>query len=225
MFRKIGVGSAVAIVLGFGLVILPATASAQGVLFVQGDKVGVGIDTPTSLLHLEASDGTAMVKVEETSGATALRTQFQMINNGPVNTQHETGAAIWRQQFQDNAYTLTKNGTGGNEMTIIAGSGDTTIRGQLFTGGPSCGAGCDAVFDPAYNLESIEEHAENMWTSGHLPAIGATVPHQQINVPEKMGGMLNELEKAHIYIEQLHQKLSDQEDRLSRLESMLNDGQ
>jgi len=44
-------------------------------------------------------------------------------------------------------------------------------------------------------------------------------------VPEKMGGMLNELEKAHIYIEQLHQKLANQEDRLSRLESMLNEGQ
>ena len=148
-----------------------------------------------------------------------------MVNNGNINTQHETGGAIWRQQFQNNAYTLTKDGTGGNEMTVIAGSGNMTIRGSLYTAGPSCAAGCDAVFDPAYNLESIEEHAENMWTSGHLPAIGATVPHQQINVPEKMGGMLNELEKAHIYIEQLHQKLSDQEDRLSRLESMLNDGQ
>ena len=74
MFRKIGIGSAVAIVLGFGLVILPATASAQGVLFVQGDKVGVGIDTPTSLLHVKATDGTAQVFVEETSGVTALRT-------------------------------------------------------------------------------------------------------------------------------------------------------
>jgi hypothetical protein len=99
------------------------------------------------------------------------------------------------------------------------------VRGSLYTAGPSCGAGCDAVFDPTYNLESIEEHAENMWASGHLPAIGVTEPHLQINVPEKMGGMLNELEKAHIYIEQLHQKLADQEDRLSRLESMLNEGQ
>jgi hypothetical protein len=211
--------------MGLGMAILPTAASAQGVLFVEGDKVGVGVATPTSLLHLQANDGTAIVKVEETSGTSALRTQFQMINNGPVNTQHETGVAIWRQQFQDNAYTLTKNGTGGNEMTIIAGSGNMTIRGSLFTAGPSCAAGCDAVFDPSYDLESIQEHAENMWTSGHLPAIGPTEPHQQINIPEKMGGMLNELEKAHIYIEQLHQKLSDQEDRLSRLESMLNDGQ
>jgi len=225
MFRKIGIWSAVAVVMGLGMAILPTAASAQGVLFVEGDKVGIGVATPTSLLHLQANDGTAVVKVEETSGTTALRTQFQMINNGPVNTQHETGGAIWRQQFQDNAWTLTKNGTGGNEMTIIAGSGDTTIRGSLYTAGPSCAAGCDAVFDSTFDLESIEEHAENMWASGHLPAIGATEPRQQINISEKMGGMLNELEKAHIYIEQLHQKLADQEDRLSRLESTLNDGQ
>ena len=54
-----------------------------------------------------------------------------------IQPSDSKGGATWRQQFQDNAYTLTKNGTGGNEMTIIAGSGDTTIRGRLYTAGPN----------------------------------------------------------------------------------------
>jgi len=185
------------------------TAGTKMVIEGTGE-VGIGTTVPNVPLHVYRNDGTAQVKVQEANGTSALRTQLQMINNGPVNTQHETGGAIWRQQFQDNAYTLTKNGTGGNEMTIIAGSGDTTIRGRLYTAGPTCGAGCDAVFEPDFDLESIEEHATAMWSAGFLPAIGATVPNEPINMTEKMGGVLNELEKAHIYIEQLHQEIAQQ---------------
>ena len=129
-------------------------------------------------------------------------------------------------------------------MTIIAGSGDMTIRGSLFTAGPSCGAGCDAVLGPDFSVESIEEHAVAMWAAGYLPAIGPTEPRQPVNITEKIGGVLNELEKAHIYIEQLHERLAEQEDlrtmqapveqelrqrlavqedRLNRLEALLNE--
>ena len=106
-------------------------------------------------------------------------------------------------------------------MTIIANTGDMTIRGSLFTGGPSCGAGCDAVLGPDFTVESIEEHAAAMWSAGFLPAIGATLPNEPINMTEKMGGVLNELEKAHIYIEQLHQELAQQKEQLQRLEALL----
>jgi hypothetical protein len=192
-------------------------------------RVGLGVASPNAGLHMYRNDGLARVIVHEGNAVSALRTQFHMINNGPVNTQHDTGNATWRQQFQDNAYTLTKNDTGGNEMTIIAGSGDVTIRGSLFTGGPSCGSGCDAVLSPDFTVESIEDHASVMWSAGFLPAIGSTVPDEPINLTEKMGGVLNELEKAHIYIEQLHKRLAEQEalreaqeERLNRLEELLS---
>ena len=212
---------------------------------IGGDgDVGIGTSLPSASLHVKRSDGTAQVLVEEINGTTNLRTQVRIVNNGSISTQYETGAATWRQQFQDNAYTLTKDGTGGNEMTIFAGSGDMTIRGSITTGGPSCGTGCDAVLRPDFPIESIEDHAVAMWAAGYLPAIGPTVPHQPTNISEKLGGVLNELEKAHIYIEQLHerlaeqedlrtiqasdeqelrQKLAAQEDRLNRLEALLNE--
>jgi hypothetical protein len=73
-----------------------------------------------------------------------------------------------------------------------------------------------------------------MWSAGFLPAIGSTVANEPINMTEKMGGVLNELEKAHIYIEQLHQELAQQKEifhqelaqqkeQLQRLEAFLSE--
>ena len=80
-----------------------------------------------------------------------------------------------------------------------------TIAGTLTTGGPMCSSGCDRVFSPDYKVESIEEHAAEMWQNSYLPGVGPTIPKAPINLSERTGGMLNELEKAHIYIEQLDQ--------------------
>ena len=118
----------------FGALAMASAATvAQDALFVDATgNVGVGTSTPSVPFHITRSNGTAQVLVQELSGTSALRTQLRMVNNGPVNTQHETGGATWRQQFQNNAYTLTKDGTGGNEITIIASTGDLIVRGSVF---------------------------------------------------------------------------------------------
>ena len=54
-------------------------------------EVGIGTTNPVAPLHVYRNDGGAQVYVEEVNGTSALRTQFRMVNNGPVNTQHETG--------------------------------------------------------------------------------------------------------------------------------------
>ena len=90
------------------------------------------------------------------------------------------------------------------------------------------------MLEPEFPVESIEEHAAAMWSAGFLPAIGPTLPNQPINITDKVGGVLNELEKAHIYIEQLHQELAQQKElfhlelaqqkeQLQRLEALLSE--
>ena len=91
------------------------------------------------------------------------------------------------------------------------------IDGTLTTGGPTCDVGCDFVFDPSYDLESIEEHAAQMWANSHLPAVGPTQKGTPFNLTEKTGGMLNELEKAHIFIEQLNERLNKKGEALEEL--------
>lgn len=96
-------------------------------------------------------------------------------------------------------------------------AGDLTISGSLTTQGTTCSGGCDAVFTPEYDMPSIEEHAEAMWENKFLPGVGQTIENEPFNLTVKTGGMLNELEKAHIYIEQLHTRLEKLEKAMSEL--------
>ena len=74
-----------------------------------------------------------------------------------------------------------------------------------------------------------------MWANKHLPAIGPTEPSKPVNLTDQYGNMLNELEKAHIYIAQLNErdqasmkekeilqaKVTRQETKVAQLESRL----
>ena len=60
-----------------------------------------------------------------------------------------------------------------------------------------------------------------MWANSYLPAVGATLPSAPMNVSEKTGGILNELEKAHIYIEQLNVRLKAKDDEIRQLADRL----
>jgi hypothetical protein len=120
-------------------------------------------------------------------------------------------------------FRVSKDGTGFNEFDMTP-TGNLTIRGQLFTSG-SCSIGCDRVFSPDYELESIEEHAAAMFANSHLPAVGPTAEDGPFNLSAKTLGMLNELEKAHIYITQLNEQHQAEkqalEERLGHLEAQL----
>ncbi len=68
----------------------------------------------------------------------------------------------------------------------------------------------DYVFEDGYELESIEEHAEFMWKHKHLPALESAEDiklKNGINLAERNAQLLEELEKAHIYIEELDQRI------------------
>ncbi len=126
-------------------------------------------------------------------------------------------------------------GSGATEF-LMAPGGDVTLTGTLTTGGPTCGGGCDRVFEADYDLPSIEEHADQMWANKHLPAIGPTEPSKPVNLTDQYGNLLNELEKAHIYIAQLNErdqaskkekeilqaKVAQHESRLAKLEGLLS---
>ena len=80
----------------------------------------------------------------------------------------------------------------------------------------------DYVFESDYQLESIEKHAEFMWTNKHLKAIPKAKADENgkeiVEVGAHRRGIVEELEKAHIYIEHLHQRLTALEEKLASLE-------
>lgn len=198
-------------------------AASQSLVIDTDDDVGIGILSPDASLHVFGTGGDTQLHVEEASGTTANNRILALLeNNGAaqfalVNTN--LADSDWRFQNFDDEFRVTKAGTGNVEMALDA-SGNLTITGGLVTtgGGGACTVGdpCDAVFDPAvYTVPSIEEHAALMWEKKHLPAVGPTGPDMPINMTVKMLRMLNELEHAHIYIEQLHERLEVLEEKVA----------
>jgi len=68
-----------------------------------------------------------------------------------------------------------------------------------------------------------------MWQHKHLAAIPKAIVdgngQEIVDVGAHRKGIVEELEKAHIYIEQLHERIKALEERLVKLESGLNDEQ
>lgn len=163
-------------------------------------QVGVGTNSPDAPLEIRPNGnigvGNAVLKLINPGGPVAFQLDPMDDNN------------FWNisSPADSNSVKMSRSGTGLTEFDL-ASTGDLTIRGELVTGGGTCGGGCDLVFTPAYELPSIESHAEQMWQNGFLPNVGPTIEGEPINLSDKTGRMLNELEKAHIYIEQLHKRL------------------
>lgn len=105
------------------------------------------------------------------------------------------------------------------------GIGTTSPAGTLDVDGPIYQRGgllhSDYVFGVDYELESIEEHAVFMWANKHLPALGPRMVDEEgreiVEIGAQRRGILEELEKAHIYIEQLHTGLQSKDGELQAL--------
>jgi hypothetical protein len=69
---------------------------------------------------------------------------------------------------------------------------------------------------------SIDDHAQFMWQNSHLPKVEAAAVNDEgkpyINVVGRSQGVLEELEIAHIYIEQLNQQVQALQSRLDEMQ-------
>lgn len=179
-------------------------------------KVGIGTSTPDVRLHVAGADESTALLIENTNSTVINRQLLQTRNNGPVQwrlTNSDTGDE-WDIVGISDQLRMTFVGTGVQEF-VLDSAGNLNISGTLTTSGTTCGDGCDQVFSDDYQLPSIEEHAESMWERRHLPAVGPVPENAPLNITETTTGMLNELEKAHIYIAQLNQRI----ERLEKLTS------
>ena len=187
-------------------------APSSSIDIAAGGNVGIGTSSPDVRLHV----------VDTAGGAGVADVLLQLENNGPPRfDQTDANTNVTFRQTVGLAgatrfYRVIDIADATVELELN-GNGNLTIAGEIFTNG-SCSIGCDRVFLPEYDLESIEEHAEYMWQNSHLPAVGPTPEGSTINLSQKTTGMLNELEKAHIFIEQLHQRIGVLEARLAEQE-------
>ncbi|PIE91389.1 MAG: hypothetical protein CR997_00960, partial [Acidobacteria bacterium] len=110
-------------------------------------------------------------------------------------------------------------------IQLIAATVD--IKGALDVDGPIYQRG--TIIHPKRalgkdaNLESIAEHAENMWREQRLPAVPAPEVledgSKRVELGQQRRGMLEELEKAHIYIQQLHEQNQTLQEQFKALQA------
>lgn len=210
---RLALAAGVAAALTLGTV---APGSAQETMFVTGDKVGIGTDTPAEKLHVK--DGNLSIE-----------------QSGPVTAQllFAANSLSWEIKLNQNTGRLTFFSPGGGASTAsfkfdrqaqenlfrvgVVASDTVDINGKLVVNGTDLTP--DYVFDPDYPLESIEEHAELMWANRRLPALpGARKDAEEgVDVVQQSMAILEELEKAHIYIAQLNASIKELRAEVERL--------
>ncbi|WP_299421852.1 hypothetical protein [uncultured Shimia sp.] len=189
--------------------IFPGNENDDG-LVIRNGRVGVQTDNPSHTLHVRKTDGTAKLMVEDTGGAGANINMLQLISAGgnSIVMENSTDSHKWRLfQHLNNTFKISSNGGSAADEFVLDSNGNLTLAGTITTTGTTCGGGCDLVFTDEYEILPIEQRAALMWENGYLPNVGPTIENEAFDLTDKLGRMLNELEHAHIYIEQLHKRL------------------
>ncbi|MGP6086805.1 hypothetical protein [Antarctobacter jejuensis] len=178
-------------------------------------NVGLGTNAPTEPLHIRRSDASAALLIQEVNGTAALRALMSMENNGDVlfRMNNTDSTDIWDFATAKGLSALAINANGGASEFLLRSNGNLTLLGTITTSG-SCATPCDAVFEPDYHIPAIADRAAMMYDLGYLPNVGPTAESGQYDLTQKVLGMLNELEHAHIYISQLNDRIAVLEERL-----------
>ncbi len=186
--------------------------SADTFTILGNGDVGIGTAAPLANLDINSGAADTTLLLNNSSAQWELKSKA---STGRLNFKNLIAGGVPFKLGPSAVNSLLSVGTMADDLVEVRGElmveGDVDVTGTLTTGGPTCGGGCDAVFGADYDLPTIEEHAAAMYANSYLPEIGPTVPKAAINVTERMGTMLNELEKAHIYIAQQEARLNRHE--------------
>lgn len=232
-----------ALVLTGALCLLPLApgatlpAAAQDGLVVHQGSVGIGTASPSEKLHvLENANTNTLIVAENPNGGSAaagiLRARsnsatvnFQAHGDGRTLSRFGEVLASWAEFLQVTGNGLIV-GTYGNTPLILGTNSNNVL--EITPGGAILHRGstlhADYVFDADYDLPTIDEQAEHMFSQKHLPAIGpARVTddgREVVELGSDRQGIVEELEKAHIYIAQLHERLKEKETEVERLQGV-----
>ena len=195
-------------------------------------NVGIGTASPQRLLHVGSGGDASLAFASITPMVVTLNGTTNLAVRDSTNDVEAMVLAfsggVQMGSITNHKFALMTNNT--TRVTIDTSGnfgigtpsplGKLDVNGSIFQRGAVLFA--DYVFEPTYTLESIEEHADFMWNNKHLPAVGARKVDEQgreiVEIGARMRGLLEELEKAHIYISTLNVKVTEKDDAVTKLE-------
>lgn len=195
-------------------------APTSSISIEAGGDVGFGTTSPDKNLDIE-DDGPAIRLTHTGTNAS----NWDILNNpatGRLSFSDDIdGVRVPFKFGQNSVNNLLRVGIV-NTTTVSVG-GDLAVSGNITATGTITP---DYVFKSDYTLLSIEEHADTMWNNHHLPYVAAAKENEAgkglINLGQRSQGLLEELEIAHIYIEQLHKRLTALESEQETLRDTVN---
>lgn len=188
-----------------------STAEAQGTLFVEGNRVGVGIDTPTQKLHVRGTTLDTGLLIHQTgTEAGAIPAMIDLVREGRVrfrlNDVSASGGNPWIFATRGDGFEINELLDGGQADFILSSGGTLTIAGQLRANGGGA-TFPDYVFDPAYELMPLPELAEYIRRERSLPNIPSAESIEAqggtINMTELQLKLLEKVEELTLYVVQL----------------------
>jgi len=168
---------------------------------------------------------------------------FQFLKNGAgggdtIHILRDPATENNVKTFAIGNYSIHGNNQNGYQLLDVYGStyimnnlgiGTTAPKGKLDVNGTIYQRGIvhsSKALRDGYKVESIQEHAKDMFTNGKLKAI----PKNQkdinggyvIELGSQLKGIVEELEKAHIYIHQLNTTIQNQQKIIKELSEKIS---
>ncbi len=209
--------------------------------FAVSGEIGIGTTNPTAMLAIEAAHSRGNPAfIIDSPDSVSLRLSRDRTSDVALVRFATAGVDKWLvgtgQAGNNEDFSFYNNGA--NLLVIKASTGNVGIgttnphpSAKLDVNGPIYQRGgvlhADYVFQPGYVLESIEEHAAFMWESSHLravPQIQFDESGQEfVDIAASQRGILEELEKAHIYIEQLNGQIKQLQREMKQQQKGMNE--
>jgi hypothetical protein len=144
---------------------------------------------------------------------------FRQVNIGG-DVRLDLHSTVGSKSFQitgagEEIYFMVRAQENMKTVYLVPDGGTVDIGGTLKVNGSVVQKGtklhADYVFDSDYKLESIEDHANEMFSNGHLKAVPKAKQDENgqdvVEYGSHLKGILEELEKAHIYIHKLNETI------------------
>lgn len=206
-----GLAAALDLVLTLGWA---SAAHAQGTLFVEGNNVGIGTDTPSQKLHIVGTTTDTGLLIHQTGTASSgIPNMIDLIREGRVQFRLEDvsagGGNPWTFATRGSGFQVNELNDGGQVDFNLSSGGDLTIAGSLRANG---GADVfpDYVFDPSYELMPIDELAKFVRRERHLPKIPSAESVRAkggtYDMTELQLRLLEKVEELTLYVVQLNEE-------------------